>query len=158
MPCISAAWEPLNVHLRDDFLSWTSRNHPGLATCRRIGWSSLQRQQPRIIRKGRRLELGRRIIHLRSSLAQLRTPPPWPRGPFSAVTIISNMSDQLLEQVRDAVEGQIVRCCRAVYSRSSTKQSLQDFEGQRLAEMLTTVMLGGFGVRGSPLSASLVFY
>ncbi|KAF2823850.1 microsomal signal peptidase-like protein 12 kDa subunit [Ophiobolus disseminans] len=38
------------------------------------------------------------------------------------------MSDQLLEQVRDAVEGQI------------------DFEGQRLAEMLTTVLLGAAGI------------
>ncbi|KAL6708181.1 hypothetical protein ACN47E_003365 [Coniothyrium glycines] len=38
------------------------------------------------------------------------------------------MSEQLLEQVRDAVEGQI------------------DFEGQRLAEMLTTVLLGGIGI------------
>jgi len=38
------------------------------------------------------------------------------------------MSDQLLEQVRDAFEGQI------------------DFEGQRLAEMLTTVLLGAAGI------------
>jgi len=38
------------------------------------------------------------------------------------------MSEQLLEQVRDAVEGQI------------------DFEGQRLAEMLTTVLLGAAGI------------
>ncbi|KAJ4310368.1 hypothetical protein N0V94_008482 [Neodidymelliopsis sp. IMI 364377] len=38
------------------------------------------------------------------------------------------MSEQMLEQVRDAVEGQI------------------DFEGQRLAEMLTTVLLGAAGI------------
>lgn len=38
------------------------------------------------------------------------------------------MADQLLEQVRDAAEGQI------------------DFEGQRLAEMLTTVLLGAAGI------------
>ncbi|KAF2637669.1 microsomal signal peptidase 12 kDa subunit [Massarina eburnea CBS 473.64] len=38
------------------------------------------------------------------------------------------MADQLLEQVRDAVEGQI------------------DFEGQRLAELITTVLLGGVGI------------
>ncbi|KAF1851088.1 microsomal signal peptidase 12 kDa subunit [Cucurbitaria berberidis CBS 394.84] len=38
------------------------------------------------------------------------------------------MADQLLEQVRDAVEGQI------------------DFEGQRLAELLTTVLLGAAGI------------
>ncbi|KAL5119069.1 hypothetical protein ACEQ8H_002993 [Pleosporales sp. CAS-2024a] len=38
------------------------------------------------------------------------------------------MSEQVLEQVRDAVEGQI------------------DFEGQRLAEMLTTVLLGAAGI------------
>jgi signal peptidase complex subunit 1 len=38
------------------------------------------------------------------------------------------MSEQLLEQVRDAVEGQI------------------DFEGQRLAEMLTTVLVGAAGI------------
>ncbi|EMD91886.1 hypothetical protein COCHEDRAFT_1133800 [Bipolaris maydis C5] len=38
------------------------------------------------------------------------------------------MADQLLEQVRDAVEGQI------------------DFEGQRLADMLSTVLLGAAGI------------
>ncbi|KAF2727717.1 microsomal signal peptidase 12 kDa subunit [Polyplosphaeria fusca] len=38
------------------------------------------------------------------------------------------MAEQLLEQVRDAVEGQM------------------DFEGQRLAEMMTTVMLGAAGI------------
>ncbi|PSN71584.1 microsomal signal peptidase 12 kDa subunit [Corynespora cassiicola Philippines] len=38
------------------------------------------------------------------------------------------MADQLLDQVRDAVEGQI------------------DFEGQRLAELLTTVLLGAAGI------------
>ncbi|KAF2800310.1 microsomal signal peptidase 12 kDa subunit [Melanomma pulvis-pyrius CBS 109.77] len=38
------------------------------------------------------------------------------------------MADQLLDQVRDAVEGQI------------------DFEGQRLAEMITTVLLGAAGI------------
>ncbi|PVI02744.1 SPC12-domain-containing protein [Periconia macrospinosa] len=38
------------------------------------------------------------------------------------------MADQLLDQVRDAVEGQI------------------DFEGQRLAELITTVLLGGVGI------------
>ncbi|KAF2106770.1 microsomal signal peptidase 12 kDa subunit-domain-containing protein [Lophiotrema nucula] len=38
------------------------------------------------------------------------------------------MADQLLEQVRDAVEGQI------------------DFEGQRLAELITTVLLGASGI------------
>ncbi|KAL5373927.1 hypothetical protein DPSP01_012322 [Paraphaeosphaeria sporulosa] len=38
------------------------------------------------------------------------------------------MADQLLEQVRDAMEGQI------------------DFEGQRLAELLTNVLLGAVGI------------
>ncbi|KAF1942055.1 SPC12-domain-containing protein [Clathrospora elynae] len=38
------------------------------------------------------------------------------------------MADQLLEQVRDALEGQI------------------DFEGQRLTEMLSTVLLGAAGI------------
>jgi len=38
------------------------------------------------------------------------------------------MADQLLEQARDAFEGQI------------------DFEGQRLAEFLTTVLLSIVGV------------
>ncbi|KAL1793440.1 hypothetical protein ACET3X_008422 [Alternaria dauci] len=38
------------------------------------------------------------------------------------------MADQLLEQARDAFEGQI------------------DFEGQRLAEMLSTVLLGAAGI------------
>ncbi|KAF9694976.1 hypothetical protein EKO04_007103 [Ascochyta lentis] len=38
------------------------------------------------------------------------------------------MSEQMLEQVREAVEGQI------------------DFEGQRLAEMLTTVLPGAAGI------------
>lgn len=47
------------------------------------------------------------------------------------------MSEQLLEQVRDAVEGQI------------------DFEGQRLAEMLTTVLLGAVGVKFLPPPCTL---
>ncbi|KAF2747775.1 SPC12-domain-containing protein [Sporormia fimetaria CBS 119925] len=38
------------------------------------------------------------------------------------------MSDQLLDQLRDALEGSI------------------DFEGQRLAEMLSTVLLGAVGI------------
>ncbi|KAF2181859.1 microsomal signal peptidase 12 kDa subunit [Zopfia rhizophila CBS 207.26] len=38
------------------------------------------------------------------------------------------MADQLLDKVRDAVEGQI------------------DFEGQRLAELITTVLLGASGI------------
>ncbi|KAF2715087.1 microsomal signal peptidase 12 kDa subunit [Pleomassaria siparia CBS 279.74] len=38
------------------------------------------------------------------------------------------MADQLLDQFRDAIEGQI------------------DFEGQRLAEMITTVLLGAAGI------------
>jgi len=38
------------------------------------------------------------------------------------------MADQLLETLRDAVEGQI------------------DFEGQRLAELITTVLLGVSGI------------
>lgn len=55
------------------------------------------------------------------------------------------MADQLLEQVRDAVEGQIV--CAITLSTRRRLISIEDFEGQRLAEMLTTVLLGGFGVR-----------
>ena len=61
------------------------------------------------------------------------------------------MAEQLLEQVRDAVEGQIVR--RAIVTVGQQKLAntcMQDFEGQRLAEMLTTVMLGAAGVRSRP--------
>ena len=62
------------------------------------------------------------------------------------------MADQLLDQVRDAVEGQIVRRpgsrplpCRAL--ANLLRSPMQDFEGQRLAELLTTVLLGAAGVR-----------
>jgi len=48
--------------------------------------------------------------------------------PTSSIRHHHTMSEQLLEQVRDAAEGQI------------------DFEGQRLAEMLTTVLLGAAGI------------
>lgn len=56
------------------------------------------------------------------------------------------MADQLLNSVRDAFDGQIVRSLQrkpmdAIYSRS-----LQDFEGQRLAEQITTNTLAMFGV------------
>jgi len=42
------------------------------------------------------------------------------------------MADQILEQVRDALEGQI------------------DFEGQRFAEFLATALLAIVGVRSVP--------
>jgi signal peptidase complex subunit 1 len=61
------------------------------------------------------------------------------------------MADQLLDQVRDALEGQIVR--GPPNTLPSTNKITQDFEGQRLVEMLANVMLGAVGVRSTaPLS------
>jgi hypothetical protein len=66
------------------------------------------------------------------------------------------MADQILEKVRDLAEGQIVcdpseppgrppilECCANIP---------QDFEGQRLAELLATVLLAVAGVRDSQLT------
>jgi hypothetical protein len=55
------------------------------------------------------------------------------------------MSEQLLEQVRDAAEGQIVGGLLLHYGTIGSL--VQDFEGQRVAELLTTVLLGATGVR-----------
>jgi hypothetical protein len=59
--------------------------------------------------------------------------------------------DDILDQVRDAVEAPIVRC----QSRPSTYHALtdpsQDFEGQRLATLVNYALLSGFGVRHSKL-------
>lgn len=59
------------------------------------------------------------------------------------------MADQLLDQLRDAVEGQIV--CSILSSKlgslPSLTHTLQDFEGQKLAEYLATGLLSIIGVR-----------
>ncbi|KAK9772653.1 putative Microsomal signal peptidase 12kDa subunit [Seiridium cardinale] len=61
------------------------------------------------------------------------------------------MAEQLLDQVRDVVDGQIVRCpCLYTIIGSHealpTNWILQDFEGQKLAELLATVLLASVGV------------
>jgi signal peptidase complex subunit 1 len=55
--------------------------------------------------------------------------------------------DEMLEQVRDAVEGQIVRFDN--HQCFSNKQLIhipQDFEGQRLAQLINYAFLSTFGV------------
>ena len=54
------------------------------------------------------------------------------------------MADQLLERVRDAAEGQIV--CSSVFHSILFTNLVQDFEGQRLAEILATAFLAIVGV------------
>jgi hypothetical protein len=63
------------------------------------------------------------------------------------------MADQLLEQVRDVVDGQIVRpSLLPVDSSPGLLLTLlaisQDFEGQKLAEILATALLSIVGVSG----------
>jgi hypothetical protein len=55
------------------------------------------------------------------------------------------MSEQLLEQVREAAEGQIVG--GLLLHNIIFGSYVQDFEGQRVAELLTTALLGATGVR-----------
>lgn len=63
------------------------------------------------------------------------------------------MAEQLLEQVRDIVDGQIVRHLPNSYQSTIASEFLanlvpyvQDFEGQKLAEILATVLLCVVGV------------
>ncbi|KAF2868422.1 microsomal signal peptidase 12 kDa subunit-domain-containing protein [Massariosphaeria phaeospora] len=63
-----------------------------------------------------------------TSATRSSTPRPKPATCRRNNSNITTMADQLLERAREAVEGQI------------------DFEGQRLAEMITTVVLGGAGI------------
>ncbi|KAM3071918.1 hypothetical protein ACMFMG_008383 [Clarireedia jacksonii] len=63
------------------------------------------------------------------------------------------MADQILDQVRELAEGQIVR--RIVHNSfiqaalkwecNANSSSIQDFEGQRLAEFLSTALLSIVG-------------
>lgn len=77
------------------------------------------------------------------------------------------MADQLLSQVQDLLEGQIVRFPLPLPQPSSSFPSAstmqdwetnqtnpvpperQDFEGQKLTEIITTVLLAASGVRSS---------
>ncbi|TVY87401.1 Signal peptidase complex subunit [Lachnellula willkommii] len=54
------------------------------------------------------------------------------------------MADQLLEQVREAAEGQIVSCKPCACSKEANFR--KDFEGQKLAELLATILLAAVGV------------
>lgn len=58
------------------------------------------------------------------------------------------MAEQLLEQVRDVVDGQIV--CAPTPNRAghdkTAANTWQDFEGQKLVELINTVALTAVGV------------
>ncbi len=56
------------------------------------------------------------------------------------------MADQLLEQVREYAEGQIVSSAPPVPNNSKTNMDSQDFEGQKLAELMATALLATAGV------------
>src|SRR5262249_40559297 len=59
------------------------------------------------------------------------------------------MAEQLLEQVRDIVDGQIVGVPPRTVARTAAdlKTQIQDFEGQKLAELIANVALSVSGVR-----------
>ena len=65
------------------------------------------------------------------------------------------MADQLLQQAQDLFEGQIV-CSAFPNGIVFADQSYQDFEGQRLTELLSTVILTVTGVRVPPNVISLL--
>ena len=56
------------------------------------------------------------------------------------------MADQLLQQAQDLFEGQIVRQCLQLHS-PVTNEYFQDFEGQKLTELFSTIILAVTGVR-----------
>lgn len=58
------------------------------------------------------------------------------------------MADQILDQVRDLAEGQIVSAARRLYPNHVALMSAspQDFEGQKLADLLATLVLSASGV------------
>lgn len=58
------------------------------------------------------------------------------------------MADQILDQVRDLAEGQIVSATRRLYQNHNVLMSAspQDFEGQKLADLLATLVLSASGV------------
>ena len=56
------------------------------------------------------------------------------------------MAEQLLEQVRDVVDGQIVRTPTPHNAGETAANTLQDFEGQKLVELINTVALTAVGV------------
>ena len=53
--------------------------------------------------------------------------------------------EAILDQVRDVFEGQIV-CCEVPVAKPRTDDGNQDFEGQRLTELISNVLLGFFTV------------
>ncbi|CAI0649964.1 unnamed protein product [Colletotrichum noveboracense] len=57
------------------------------------------------------------------------------------------MADQILDQVRDLAEGQIVSAARRLYPNHVALMSAspQDFEGQKLADLLATLVLSASG-------------
>jgi hypothetical protein len=63
------------------------------------------------------------------------------------------MAEQILDQVRDVFEGQIVSpFCASIVPELTAANKAQDFEGQRLVELLVNVALTLVGV-GSDLTA-----
>lgn len=57
------------------------------------------------------------------------------------------MADQLLKQAQELFEGQIVGLyAYALYPTQATNFCSQDFEGQKLAELFTTIILIAFAV------------
>ena len=60
------------------------------------------------------------------------------------------MADELLKKAQDLFEGQIVSSCIYVFAadriQSALNYYLQDFEGQRVAELITTMLLSFTGV------------
>ncbi|KAL8675890.1 MAG: hypothetical protein Q9186_007524 [Xanthomendoza sp. 1 TL-2023] len=52
------------------------------------------------------------------------------------------MAEQLLQQAQDLLEGQIVRLASQLFDPPNlSNEGLQDFEGQRLTELFSTIIL-----------------
>ena len=60
------------------------------------------------------------------------------------------MADQLLQQAQDLFEGQIVNYIPSSRTMDNSDISFQDFEGQKLTELFSTIILAITGVRPLP--------
>lgn len=67
-----------------------------------------------------------------------------------------NMADELLQQAQEVLEGQIVGLCPALRFFFETDLCVQDFEGQKQTELISTVLLAVSGVRLSTSRSLLV--
>ena len=65
------------------------------------------------------------------------------------------MADQLLKQAQDLLEGQIVRFRCPITFRVMLTDQIQDFEGQKTAELLSTILLAVSGVSAQILPQAL---